>query len=70
MGKESIPIFPTNSKMTKNTQKSQRELKLCLSVLLFYRYRGKKYLPQRSFNVKDTDKGEDMKLNRTEGRKH
>lgn len=70
MEKESVPIFPTNSKMIKNMQKSHRNLKLCLAVLLFYRYRGKKSLPQRPFNLKNTDKEEDMKPNPTEGRKH
>lgn len=70
MEERSIPIFPTKSKMIKKTQRSQRELKLCLAVLLFYRYTGKKSLPQRPFNLKDTDKGEDMKPNATKGRKH
>lgn len=70
MGKESIPILPTNSKMIKNTRKLQTELKLCLAVLIFYIYRGKKSLPQSPFSLKDAEKGEDMKPNATEGRKH
>lgn len=50
MEKAPIAVFPTN------TQKSQRERKLCLAVVLFYRYRRKQSLPKRPFNLKDTEK--------------